>query len=68
MEPLLFTFALNLMRCACCHHHCAVREAGLLPSVALLFRWTGESARAMAHVPALRRDLLQQARPAAVTY
>lgn len=46
----------------------AVREADLMPSVALLFRWTGQSATDMAHVPALRNDLLRSARPAAPSY
>lgn len=45
-----------------------VREADLLPSVALLFRWTGQSALDMAHVPALRPDLLRGARPAQAAY
>lgn len=39
-----------------------------MPSVALLFRWTGQSATDMAHVPALRNDLLRSARPAAPSY
>ncbi len=39
-----------------------------MPSVALLFRWTGQSAADMAHMPALRGDLLRAARPAAPTY
>lgn len=34
-----------------------VRVAGLVPSVVLNFRWTGESARAMRNTPTLRRDL-----------
>ena len=46
----------------------AVREADLLPSVALLFRWTGQSAAEMAHMPALRQELLRAARPATAAY
>ncbi|EFN57494.1 hypothetical protein CHLNCDRAFT_143046 [Chlorella variabilis] len=46
----------------------SVREADLVPSVALLFRWTGQSAVEMAHVPALRPELLRAARPAAASY
>lgn len=46
----------------------AVREADLLPAVALLFRWTGQSAVDMAQVPALRPELLRAAKPATVTY
>ena len=46
----------------------AVREADLLPSVALLFRWTGQSAVEMQHVPALRQELLRTARPATASY
>lgn len=46
----------------------AVREAGLLPSVALLFRWTGASAAQMAHAPALRQELLRGARAAAPAF
>ena len=36
-----------------------VAEAGLTPSVVLNFRWTGESAALMKHMPSLRNDLLQ---------
>jgi hypothetical protein len=39
-----------------------------MPSVALLFRWTGQSAAEMAQRPALREDLLRAARPATVAY
>lgn len=46
----------------------AVREADLLPSVALLFRWTGQSAVEMAQAPALRPELLRAAKPATVAY
>lgn len=50
------------------HRAAAVREADLVPSVSLLFRWTGQSAAEMAQRPALRADLLRAARPAAVAY
>ncbi|KAL4425645.1 hypothetical protein ABPG75_009661 [Micractinium tetrahymenae] len=46
----------------------SVREADLLPSVVLLFRWTGQSAVEMAQAPALRPDLLRAAKPALVAY
>jgi UBX domain-containing protein 6 len=36
-------------------------EAGLVPSVTLLLRWTGPSAAAMREVPALRDDLMATA-------
>jgi len=39
-----------------------------MPSVALLFRWTVQSAADMAHMPALRGDLLCPAPPPAPTY
>ncbi|KAL4859965.1 Plant UBX domain-containing protein 2 [Chlorella vulgaris] len=50
------------------HSPVSVREADLLPSTALLFRWTDQSAVTMAHVPALRPELLQAARPATANY
>lgn len=56
------------MHAACWALTPAVREADLLPSVALLFRWTGQSAIDMAHVPALRHDLLRAAHPSAPSY
>lgn len=40
----------------------------MLPSVVLLFRWTGQSAVEMAHMPALRQELLREARPAKAAY
>eukprot|EP00887_Chlorella_sp_A99_P000826 scaffold5.g826.t1 len=39
----------------------SLRDADLLPSATLLFRWTGESAVAMREAPALRQDLLRAA-------
>ncbi|KAL6785929.1 hypothetical protein ACKKBG_A00730 [Auxenochlorella protothecoides x Auxenochlorella symbiontica] len=42
-----------------------VRSAGLVPSVVLNFRWTGESARAMRSTPTLRPDLCTAALSAA---